>query len=184
LALGWGAIAYVAPTLVSQYSNRVGSVGFIDYGRLALTAQIALEISEKPLLGWGVDHIEEGGVLLIPETGEIAPAHNTFLRYWYALGLLGGIGFMALFVLPTRRILRGLKERPADKDVEVVRLILACYLFFFIVCNLGPYLYNRYIFVPLFVFSGFVMQWTLKATSKTAPQLAMRLAPSNAHSPS
>lgn len=176
LALAWGAIAYVAPRLVSQFSDRVSSVGFIDYGRLALTAQIALEISEKPILGWGVDHIEEGGVLLLPDTGEVAPAHNTFLRYWYALGILGGIGFLALFVLPVRRILRCLKERPSDKHAEVVHLILACYMFFFIVINLGPYLYNRYIFVPLFVFSGFVVQWGLLKTPKTALQPAMRLA--------
>jgi O-antigen ligase len=179
LALTWGAIAYIARDLVSRYSDRVSSVGFIDYGRLALTAQIALEISQKPLLGWGVDHIEEGGVLLIPDTGEVAPAHNTFLRYWYSLGLFGAIGFAGLFFLPVRQILRSLKEKPSDKHVEVVRLILACYLFFFIVCNLGPYLYNRYIFVPMFAFSGFVVQWKLMKTSKRPGPPAMRLAPSS-----
>jgi O-antigen ligase len=184
LVFALAAIAYVAPKLVSQYTDRVSSVGFIDYGRLALIAQIALEISEKPILGWGVDHIEEGGVLLIPDTGEVAPAHNTFLRYWYASGILGGIGFLALFVLPVRRIIRSLKEKPSDKHVEVVRLILACYVFYFVVCNLGPYMYNRYIFVPLFVFSGFVVQWGLLKAPKTALQPAIRLHTSNIHATS
>jgi hypothetical protein len=43
----------------------------------------------------------------------------------------------------------------AAKSGDAIRLILACYVFFFIVTNLGPYLYNRYIYVPLFVFGGF-----------------------------
>ncbi len=28
-------------------------------------------------------------------------------------------------------------------------------LFFFIITNLGPYIFNRYIFIPLFVLAGF-----------------------------
>jgi O-antigen ligase len=180
LVFAWGAIDYVAPQVVSRYTDRVNSEGLIDYGRLALIAQIVVEISEKPILGWGVDHAEEGGLLFFPKTGEIAPAHNTFLRYWYAAGLLSAIGFLALFVIPVRRIIRFLKENPSDKRIVMVRLILACYLFLFIVCNLGPYLYNRYIFVPMFVLAGFMAQLQPSAVPQTARASAMRLASPNA----
>ena len=78
------------------------------------------------------------------------------MRYWYAAGLLGAIGFLALFVIPTKRMLQVLKQRGADKSIDAVRLILACYVFFFIVSNLGPYFFNRYLYVPMFTFAGFV----------------------------
>ena len=151
----WGSVTYLAPGVVSQYSGRVDSVGLVDYARLAGAAQAALEISEKPILGWGADHFDEGGVIVIPETFEVAGAHNTFLRYWYAVGLLGAAGFLALFVLPARRMLQLLNKKVAARSGDAMRLILACYVFFFIVANLGPYLFNRYIYVPLFVFGGF-----------------------------
>jgi O-antigen ligase len=155
LTVLWSSVTYLAPGVVSQYSGRVDSVGLVDYARLASAAQAALEISEKPLLGWGVDHFDEGGVIVIPETGEVAGAHNTFLRYWYASGLLGAAGFLTLFFVPARRMLLLLNGQIAAKSGDAIRLILACYVFFFIVTNLGPYLYNRYIYVPLFVFGGF-----------------------------
>ena len=155
LTVLWSSVTYLAPGVVSQYSGRVDSVGLVDYARLASAAQAAIEISEKPVLGWGVDHFDEGGVIVIPETGEIAGAHNTFLRYWYAAGLLGAAGFLTLFFVPARRMLLLLNGQIAAKSGDAIRLILACYVFFFIVTNLGPYLYNRYIYVPLFVFGGF-----------------------------
>lgn len=152
----WGAVSYLAPGVVSEYSDRLDTVGLVDYGRLATAAQAVLEISEKPILGWGVDHfVDEGGVLVISETGEIASAHNTFLRYWYAAGLLGAIGFLTLFAIPTRRMLRVLREKASDSSTDAVRLVLASYVFFFIVSNLGPYFYNRYLYVPMFIFAGF-----------------------------
>jgi O-antigen ligase len=155
LTVLWSSVTYLAPGVVSQYSGRVDSVGLVDYARLASAAQAVLEISEKPILGWGVDHFDEGGVIVIPETGEVAGAHNTFLRYWYAAGLLGAAGFLALFVLPARRMLLLLNKKVPASSAEAMRLILACYVFFFIVANLGPYLFNRYVYVPLFVFGGF-----------------------------
>jgi O-antigen ligase len=148
-------------------------MGLVDYGRLATSAQAVTEILEKPILGWGVDHFDEGGVLQLPETGEIAGAHNTFLRYWYAAGLLGAMGFLTLFAIPTTRILQFLKHKPGDKSIDAVRLILACYVFFFIVSNLGPYFYNRYLYVPMFVFAGFV---TRSLGPLTAPKAARPVA--------
>jgi O-antigen ligase len=176
----WGAVTYVAPAVVSQYSERLDNVGLVDYGRLATAAQIALEIYEKPILGWGVDHFDGGGIVVVPETGEIAPAHNTFLRYWYAAGLLGAIGFLTLFVIPTRNMLQVIRIKTSDKSAEVVRLLLASYVFFFIVANLGPYLYSRYLYVPMFVFAGFVAHATgpIRA-QKFNPRSIMRLPAQN-----
>jgi O-antigen ligase len=153
----WGAVTYVAPGVLSQYSQRLDSVGLVDYSRLASAAQAVLEISEKPILGWGVDHFDIGGVILIPETGEIAGAHNTFLRYWYAAGLLGAIGFLALFAIPSWQTLRMLNQKTLGRSGQVVPLVLGLFVFFFIVSNLGPYLYNRYLYVPLFILGGFSM---------------------------
>jgi O-antigen ligase len=154
LIILWGAVTYVAPAVVTQYSDRLESVGFVDYGRLASAAQAILEISEKPILGWGVDHFDVGGVIVLPDTGEITGAHNTFLRYWYAAGLLGAVGFLTLFVRPAWRMLQILREKTSGQSTNAVPLILASYVFFFIVSNLGPYLYNRYLYVPLFVMAG------------------------------
>ena len=179
LAILWGSITYLAPRVVSEYSERFGDMGLIDYGRLATSAQALMEIYEKPFWGWGVNHFDEGGVLEIPETGEIASAHNTFLRYWYAAGLLGAIGFLTLFVVPVRRILQSLRKKPTDKSIDAVRLILACYVFFFIVSNLGPYFYNRYLYVPMFVFAGYVTRTLAPAISRKVvgqPSAPLRMA--------
>jgi O-antigen ligase len=158
LVVLWGTLTYFVPEAVSQYSDRVDSVGLTDYGRLLSAAQAVSEISEKPILGWGVDHFDEGGVIVIPEgpdAGAITGAHNTFLRYWYAAGLLGATGFLVLFAVPAMRMLRGLKKKMSDSAANALRLTLAAYVFFFIVANLGPYIYNRYLYVPMFVFAGF-----------------------------
>jgi hypothetical protein len=164
----WVTVTYIAPGAVSRFSQRVDSVGLVDYGRLASAAQAVVEISEKPLLGWGVDHFDEGGVIIIPETGEISGAHNTLLRYWYAAGLLGAMGYLALFVLPSRRVLRLLRGNPPGVLMQTMPLALALCVFFFIVSNLGPYLYNRYLYVPMFVLAGFAAQVPLPVKSKSS----------------
>jgi len=123
-----------------------------------MTAALALvEISQKPILGWGTDHFGEAGTMLIPETAEVGAAHNTFLQYWYGLGLLGGIGFLLLFLMPLRQMLRSLKDRPSTDSADAVRLGLACYVLLFIVLNVQPILYNRFVYIPLFVIAGFAV---------------------------
>jgi hypothetical protein len=52
-------------------------------------------------------------------------------------------------------MLQLLDKKVSARSADAMRLILACYVFFFIVANLGPYLFNRYLYVPLFVFGGF-----------------------------
>jgi hypothetical protein len=45
-------------------------------------------------------------------------------------------------------------------------LALALCVFFFVVSNLGPYLYNRYLYVPMFVVAGFAAQIQLLVKPK------------------
>jgi O-antigen ligase len=149
------ALVYAAPVALTQYSDRIGSAGLVDYSRLAVAAQAVLEISQRPILGWGVDHLGEAGSLLIPDINEVQGAHVTLLQYWYATGILGAFGIMALFAIPMRRMLRVLKSQPSNIYTNSVRLVLASYVSFFIILNLGPYLYNRYLYIPMFAFAGF-----------------------------
>lgn len=161
-----GAVTYFFPGAMSQFSERVGEVGLVDYGRLAVAAQALIDISQKPILGWGVNHFAEAGLTRVPGIAELQGVHVTLLQYWYGAGLLGAIGFLTLFIIPVRRMLQVLRE-PANSCTNAVRLMLACYLCFFIVFNLGPYLYNRYLYLPMFVFAGFAANVlrSLEATS-------------------
>jgi O-antigen ligase len=147
-------LTYFLPGAASQFSDRINEVGFVDYGRLAVAAQAAIEISQKPVFGWGVNHFADAGLTLIPGINDLQGVHVTFLQYWYGAGLLGAIGFIALFIVPVRRMMLALKA-PPNKFTNAARLMLACYVCFFIIFNLGPYLYNRYLYIPMFVFAGF-----------------------------
>lgn len=160
VAAVWVAITYFSPSAISQYAVRLDSVGFVDYARLAVAAQGVMDISQKPILGWGINHFTETGLVFIPEINDFQGAHVTLLQYWYGAGLLGAIGFLTLFIIPVRRMLRVLRERPS-RFTNAVRLIFACYVSFFIIFNLGPYLYNRFLYIPMFVFAGFAARLPL-----------------------
>jgi O-antigen ligase len=175
LMLIWGTVSYVAPNVVSQFTQRVDSVGVIDYSRLAASAQAMLEIAQKPIFGWGADHFDEGGVVYLPDTGEVTGAHNTLLRYWYATGILGAIGFLMFFIAPFRQLRKALKLRISERLANAVRLSMAATLFFFIVTNLGPYIFNRYIFIPLFVVAGFAARLVQSANAVAAQRAPMQL---------
>jgi O-antigen ligase len=174
LVLIWVSVSYVAPDVVSQFSQRVSSVGVIDYSRLAASAQAIIEIAQKPIFGWGAEHFDEGGVVYIPDTGEVSGAHNTLLRYWYATGLLGAIGFLLFFIAPFRQLRKALKFKLSKRFANAVRLSMAVVLFFFIVTNLGPYIFNRYIFIPLFVVTGFAARLVQSANAVAAQRTPMQ----------
>jgi O-antigen ligase len=157
LALLWAALAYFAPSTVSEYSERLGSTSadFVpDYSRLVSATLTIEDISEKPILGWGIDHFEDAGLWLNP-VGELAGVHNSFLKYWYGAGLLGAAGFLAVFVLPARQVVRALRSRPAESSRGILCMALSCYVLLFIVSNVAPILYNRFLYVPIFIFAGF-----------------------------
>ena len=151
----WAALTYFFPSAVSQFSDRVSDVGLVDYGRVVVAAQAVDEISQKPLLGWGVAHFGEAGLSLLPGIAELQPAHVTLLQYWYGAGLLGAIGFLALFAIPLRRIFQALKQDPADDQISALRLGVGCCVLLFISSNLNPILFNRFLYIPLFIFAGF-----------------------------
>jgi hypothetical protein len=154
----WGALTYVAPAVISQFSERLDSTGsdfYSDYGRLWSAVYTVEEIFQKPIVGWGVDHLDDAGLTEVPGTGEIVGAHNTFLKYWHGAGLLGAAGFLAIFTLPARRMLQLLKKEPLGGSSDVLRLSLSCLLLLFIISNLGPFDYNRFLYIPPFVFAGF-----------------------------
>jgi O-antigen ligase len=162
VALGvlWGAVIYIAPALISQFSERLDSTGsnfYSDYGRLWSAVYTVEEISQRPIIGWGVDHLDDAGLTEIPGTGEIVGAHNTFLKYWHGAGLLGAAGFLTIFALPARRMLQLLKKRPSSSSSDALKLSLSCLILLFIVSNLGPFDYNRFLYIPLFSFAGFVV---------------------------
>ena len=157
-----GAVSYLVPAVVSQFGERLDPSGldvYSDYGRLWSAVYAAVEISQKPLIGWGVDHLDDAGLTEVPWTGEIVGAHNTFLKYWHGAGLLGAIGFLALFFVPGRRMWRLLKKNPSRRSANTLGLGLACYTLLFIVSNLGPFDYNRFLYVPLFIFAGFAARF-------------------------
>ncbi len=166
----WGALTYLVPGAVSQFSDRFGEVGLVDYGRLAVAAQAVLEISQKPILGWGVAHFAEAGSLLLPKVNVVQGAHVTLLQYWYGAGLLGAIGFLALFVMPAKRMLQVLRKKLPEDSKNAVRLIRASYASFFMIFSLGPYLYNRYLYIPMFVFAGFVARMLGPAEVLSVPR--------------
>jgi O-antigen ligase len=146
LALLWAALAYFAPSTVSEYSERLGSTSADfapDYSRLVSAGLAVADISEKPILGWGVDHFEDAGLWLNPE-GELAGVHNSFLKYWYGAGLFGAAGFLAVFVLPTRQIVKALRSGPAEASRGILCMALSSYVLLFIVSNVAPIIYNRW----------------------------------------
>jgi O-Antigen ligase len=154
LALLSTAFALLAPSAVSDYSDRLDEVGLMDYDRLVVAAQAVGEIAQRPMLGWGFNHFAEAGLTQFVGLEDPQPAHVTLLQYWYGAGILGAMGFLALFVLPVRNMLQVLKN-PQNSGSNMVRLGLAVYVSAFIVVNLGPYLYNRYLYIPMFLFAGF-----------------------------
>ena len=170
LVILWGALTYLAPGAILQYSNRLDDVGMIDYGRLAVDAQALADISQKPLLGWGVDHAGEGGLTLIPGIGVPQGAHSTLLLYWYGTGILGAIGFLALFVTPIRQMRRVLRKKLSNNSANAVRLGLAVYVSAFVIFNLGPYFYNRFLYIPVFIFAGFAAQLRGPVEVRCAPR--------------
>lgn len=157
----WGGTSYLAPGLLTQYSERVGLSGAdysSDSARLITAALTAEEISQKPLLGWGVDYFGEAAGLLKVGTGEVLGAEVTFLRYWYAVGVLGATGFLVLFAIPVRRILKARKGICSAHATNMLPLALASFALLFIASNLHPFLYTQYLYMPMFVFAGFAAQ--------------------------
>jgi O-antigen ligase len=171
MSVTWGAAAYLAPAVITQFGERLDTSGsdlYSDYGRLWSAVYTVIEISQKPLLGWGIDHFNEAGLTEVPWTGEIVGVHNVFLKYWHGVGLLGAVGFLALFVAPARLILKMLKRTFSPGTTHMLRLGLGTLVLLFVVSNLGPFDYNRFLYIPLFIFGGFASR--LAGTTTQLPR--------------
>ena len=171
-----GVLALFAPRALSEFADRVGDVGLVDYGRLAVAAEALVDISQKPILGWGINHFTETGLIWFPGMygNEPQGAHVTLLQYWYGAGLLAAMGFTALFIIPIRQML-GVLKSPPNRSTNAVRLGLAVYVSIFIIFNLGPYLYNRYLYIPMFLFAGFAA----RAQNCSETSSGSRISPGN-----
>jgi O-antigen ligase len=153
------SVTYLAPDLVASYTERLSKTSAEDTensGRLLMAAVALTEIYQKPFWGWGMDRFGEAGTVYIPQDNQFMPAHNNFLQYWYAMGILGAIGYALLFILPVRRMLQTLRTNPSDDMVRALKLGISVYLLLFVGSNLQPILLNRFFYVPLFLFAGLV----------------------------
>ena len=154
LFISWTAIAYLVPGVAASYTERLTKIDADDTensGRLMTAGLALIQISEKPVMGYGTEQFGEAGMMFIPSDMAFMPAHVTFLHYWYSEGLLGAVGFLMLFVLPVRRMWQTLKAKPSD---TFLRLAVCVVLLLFIASNLNPVLLNRFLYMPLFVFAG------------------------------
>jgi O-Antigen ligase len=179
LFVSWRGVEYFAPDLIQNYTARLDAANSSDIEDSArlLTAGMALaEISQKPIVGWGVEHFGEAGMVYLPEDKDFMPAHVSFLHYWYAEGIVGGIGFLMLFVLPSRRMVQSLKANPSGNLANTLRLGLSVYLLLFIASNLNPIVFNRFLYMPLFIFAGLVATFPAAIAVPTVSRHAALLA--------
>jgi hypothetical protein len=166
--MAWAAINYLAPDAATLYVERLSRTSAEDTensGRLLMAAVAISEIAQKPVTGWGMEHFGEAGAVFIPVDGVVMFAHDNFLQYWYAMGFLGAIGFLLLFVLPCRHMLMILRKHPPEMFAKILRLGVCVYLLLFIASNLQPILLNRFLYIPLFLFAGLTA--TFPAPPKT-----------------
>ena len=152
-------ISYATPGLVTTLSDRFESSGDVltsDYYRFLMANYAIDEIESKPLVGWGAQHFGEAGIMLIPGTDQVLGAHNSLLQYWYGAGILGAVGFLLVFFVPGLRLLQSLWRTPLGHLRDLLSLCLGCLVLLFVVSNFHPFLYERFLYVPPFLFLGFV----------------------------
>jgi O-antigen ligase len=156
-----GAVILLVPGTVQHFFERLdaGSDYNSDYSRWWSAVETVDEISQKPIIGWGLDHFNEAGLTLVPEAGIIEGVHNTFLKYWHGMGLLAAVGFLLLFAIPLRHTLGVLKRKASGNSTGALNLAVASFVLLFVVSNLHPLDYNRFLYLPVFVLAGFAARF-------------------------
>jgi hypothetical protein len=150
-------ISWIFPNVISAYSERIDSQGFVDYDRVITAATALTDIVQRPVVGWGVDHFDDAGQTFLPDLGISSGTHLTLLQFWYAVGLLGAVGFVLVFFVPAIRMIKLLKLNWPPNVRIMLSLGVSVCLLLFIVSNLQPLVFNRFFYMPIFVFAGYAV---------------------------
>ncbi len=104
---------------IQQYleqSNGSTSVG----ARFDMWQSVFIMVQEKPILGWGTQgapqkrhQLAEQGIIS-QYAGQFTHAHNQYLDDLSKRGIVGLVAFLAIFVIPLRRFMPGLKSDSAE----------------------------------------------------------------------
>lgn len=104
---------------IQQYleqGNGSTSVG----ARFDMWQSVFIMVQEKPILGWGTQgapqkrhQLAEQGIIS-QYAGQFTHAHNQYLDDLSKRGIIGLVAFLAIFVIPLRRFMPGLKSDSAE----------------------------------------------------------------------
>ena len=104
---------------IQQYleqGNGSTSVG----ARFDMWQSVFIMVQEKPILGWGTQgapqkrhQLAEQGIIS-QYAGQFTHAHNQYLDDLSKRGIVGLVAFLAIFVIPLRRFMQGLKSDSAE----------------------------------------------------------------------
>ena len=104
---------------IQQYleqGNGSTSVG----ARFDMWQSVFIMVQEKPILGWGTQgalqkrhQLAEQGIIS-QYAGQFTHAHNQYLDNLSKRGIVGLAAFLAIFVIPLRRFMQGLKSDSAE----------------------------------------------------------------------
>ena len=104
---------------IQQYleqGNGSTSVG----ARFDMWKSVFIMVQEKPILGWGTQgapqkrhQLAEQGIIS-QYAGQFTHAHNQYLDDLSKRGIVGLVAFLAIFVIPLRRFMLGLKSDSAE----------------------------------------------------------------------
>ena len=144
---------------IQQYleqGNGSTSVG----ARFDMWQSVFIMVQEKPILGWGTQgalqkrhQLADQGVIS-QYAGQFTHAHNQYLDDLSKRGIVGLAAFLAIFVIPLRRFMQGLKSDSAETKLiaalgtlHVLAVMIYCLSQSFFTHNSG----NLFYFFPTIV---------------------------------
>ena len=104
---------------IQQYLER-GNGSTSVGARFDMWKSVFIMVKEKPILGWGTQgagqkrhQLADQGVIS-QYAGQFTHAHNQYLDDLSKRGIVGLAAFLAIFVIPLRRFMQGLKSDSAE----------------------------------------------------------------------
>ena len=104
---------------IQQYLER-GNGSTSVGARFDMWQSVFIMVQEKPILGWGIQgapqkrhQLAEQGIIS-QYAGQFTHAHNQYLDDLSKRGIVGLVAFLAIFVIPLRRFMPGLKSDSAE----------------------------------------------------------------------